>query len=59
MTLAPGIGSPLCSILSGTWASHSSSSSESSDGVEEYQEPAWLAALVVMLSRIIQELEEE
>ena len=48
MTLAPEIGSFLLSILSGTSASHSSSSVESSDGVEEYHEPAWLAALVVM-----------
>jgi hypothetical protein len=58
MTLTLGIGSLLLSRLSGTWVSHSSSSAESSDGVEEYHEPAWLAALVVMLPRSTQELDD-
>lgn len=33
-------------MLSGTWANQPSSSLDSVAGAEEYQEPAWLAALV-------------
>jgi hypothetical protein len=48
ITLAPDIGSCAPSMECGTRARYSSSSRESFDGLEVYQEPAWLADLVVM-----------
>lgn len=50
MILAPRTGSCLPSIEDGTWASHRSSSAERVEPREEYQEPAWLATLVVILA---------
>lgn len=57
MTLPPGIGRDLPSILSGTWASHSSSSADSREEFDVYHEPAWLAGLVVILSAVVKGLE--
>ena len=51
--LAPGTGNLVSSIEEGTWASHPSSSSERVDALEVYQEPAWLASLVLILSGLI------
>lgn len=50
MTLAPGIGKGVLSMAEGTCESHWSSSVERVEAREEYQEPAWLATLVVMLA---------
>ena len=49
ITLAPGMGSCWSEIEEGTWASQASSSAERVVGLDEYQEPAWLAILVVIL----------
>ena len=53
MILAPGTGSSFPSMDAGTWASHSSSSLESVEALEEYHEPAWLATLVVILALVV------
>lgn len=55
ITLAPGIGSCDPSIEVGTRARYSSSSRDSFEGLEVYQEPAWLADLVVMVSEVVYE----
>jgi hypothetical protein len=49
MILAPGMGNSFPSIEAGTSASHSSNSLESVEGRDVYHEPAWLAALVVIV----------